>query len=930
MKRGCDRWLLAAALVAVLAVPVLAIDGLVRVSQFGGGVQIWFEAEDYDERDPDDDSHYQVVPAAGAFGEQAEAINRIAGGGRLRYDFNIDEAEGVAGTWHMWGRVINPANQSDYMLVEDDIDDADIPDFPPYPAGDGMAPFDNTDDRIFEGNVGPDWGWFGGSVEGHTKELRDGANSMFLFHRQGNNTVLWDVFMWTDDPAYTPTDEDYQNADILGDLPCDEADTHCAGLAVDGPAGDTAGTYNVTVTATDDNDDEILYTLTANNGVDPPETITSIGDNVLSIFLAEGTWTITVTVDDHRLCDDAAADNTCSEGPFEVKPVEGRGSDKPFRISDYAGGVQIWFEAEDFTERIPDDETFFPIVPGSGALNGLVLSRAGGAGGCVRWDFDISEAQGVGGDWTMWTRLVNPSNLSDYMLIEGDPGDLDIPDVEPYPGGDGAAPFDNADDRVFEATTLQWGWATSAEGHTKSLHDGLNSMFLFHRQGDASREIDVILWSDNPGYVPTDEDYLGAVVVNPPPCEDPGDTACLQIDVDGPAVNGNFVAGFYTVTVEAEDDGQDLILYTLTADNGVDPPIVARTAGDGVLPVDLTVLLQPGTWTLSVTVDDDILCDDADAENTCTHGPFEVRPQEIDQPDFPETPFKISNFGAGVQVWFEAEDYTERIPDDDTYFPVVFAPGAYGDDELAVSRGGGAGGCMRWDFDIEEAGGFAGEWRMWGRVINPSNLSDYLIVLGDQQDFEIPNVEPYPGGDSVPPFTNGDDQVFEGTVGPDWGWFGNGTGHTKDLLDGVNSMYMFHRQGDPTRLLDVIVWTNDPGYVPTDEDYEMAELFEGGGPARPTFHRGDPNDDGAINITDPIGILEFLFAGGGQPPGCLETADVNNDGAVNITDPVGLLGFLFGGEGVVAPPGPVSEPCGPDPDAPNTAGDLGCGSYTNC
>ena len=139
-------------------------------------------------------------------------------------------------------------------------------------------------------------------------------------------------------------------------------------------------------------------------------------------------WTITVTVDDHRLCDDEAADNTCSEGPFEVKPVEGRGSDKPFRISNYDGGVQIWFEAEDFTERIPDDDTFYPVINGGG-LNGRVLSRAGGAGGCIRWDFDISEAEGVGGEWVMWSRLINPRNHSDYLLVEGHPGDLDIHDL---------------------------------------------------------------------------------------------------------------------------------------------------------------------------------------------------------------------------------------------------------------------------------------------------------------------------------------------------------------------------------------------------------------------------------------------------------------------------------------------------------------------
>ncbi len=35
---------------------------------------------------------------------------------------------------------------------------------------------------------------------------------MYIFHRQGDNTVFWDVFMWTDDPMYTPNDEDYRNA----------------------------------------------------------------------------------------------------------------------------------------------------------------------------------------------------------------------------------------------------------------------------------------------------------------------------------------------------------------------------------------------------------------------------------------------------------------------------------------------------------------------------------------------------------------------------------------------------------------------------------------------------------------------------------------------------------------------------------------------
>ncbi|MHC4744353.1 MAG: right-handed parallel beta-helix repeat-containing protein, partial [Planctomycetota bacterium] len=99
---------------------------------------------------------------------------------------------------------------------EGDPGDADIPTAPPYPGGIDAPPFDNGDDRIFEEDVGPRWGWAGaGHKQGHTKKLQDGENTMYIFHRQGNNTVFWDVFMWTDSPDYVPTDEDYQNATIV-------------------------------------------------------------------------------------------------------------------------------------------------------------------------------------------------------------------------------------------------------------------------------------------------------------------------------------------------------------------------------------------------------------------------------------------------------------------------------------------------------------------------------------------------------------------------------------------------------------------------------------------------------------------------------------------------------------------------------------------
>ncbi|MHC4656989.1 MAG: right-handed parallel beta-helix repeat-containing protein [Planctomycetota bacterium] len=196
----------------LLTMPVYAINNYNNIiSNYGGAHQIWFEAEDYDERNPDTDRYYPVVDAADAFGQ---AINRGGGaGGMIRWTFDISAADGKGGTWYFWARILNPANQSDYMLVEGDPDDADIPPGPSFPGGDGAAPFDNGDDRIFEENVGPPWGWArAGHEEGHTKELQDGENTMYIFHRQGNATVFWDVFMWTDSPNYVPTDEDYQNA----------------------------------------------------------------------------------------------------------------------------------------------------------------------------------------------------------------------------------------------------------------------------------------------------------------------------------------------------------------------------------------------------------------------------------------------------------------------------------------------------------------------------------------------------------------------------------------------------------------------------------------------------------------------------------------------------------------------------------------------
>jgi len=93
--------------------------------------------------------------------------------------------------------------------------------------------------------------------------------------------------------------------------------------------------------------------------------------------------------------------------------------------------------------------------------------------------------------------------------------------------------------------------------------------------------------------------------------------------------------------------------------------------------------------------------------------------------------YKISNYGDAHQIWFEAEDYDERNPDTDQYYPVVDAADAFGQ---AITRAGGAGGMIRWTFDIRAADGKAGTWYFWARVLNPDNQSDYMLVAPPSQE----------------------------------------------------------------------------------------------------------------------------------------------------------------------------------------------------
>src|SRR6185369_9606939 len=74
------------------------------------------------------------------------------------------------------------------------------------------------------------------------------------------------------------------------------------------------------------------------------------------------------------------------------------------------------------------------------------------------------------------------------------------------------------------------------------------------------------------------------------------------------------------------------------------------------------------------------------------------------------------------------------------------------------------------------------------------------------------------------------------------------------------------------------------------------------------FLRGDTNDDGSIDLTDPIFVLLHLFAGG--EIACRRSADADDGGTLEITDAVQLLAYLFLGG---PPPAAPFPECGADP-----------------
>lgn len=174
------------------------------------------------------------------------------------------------------------------------------------------------------------------------------------------------------------------------------------------------------------------------------------------------------------------------------------------------------------------------------------------------------------------------------------------------------------------------------------------------------------------------------------------------------------------------------------------------------------------------------------------------------------------------------------------------------------------------------------------------------------------------------------DWTLHQNIGPDLLITGNGT-YVVDLVAGTHQMTLdLVVDGTPQQFMSSGDFgpdaTNYPQLLEIDL-YSALDTCEFDGiqvraVLMRDFRRGDCNDDGTVDIGDPVATLPLLFSQPAPPP-CVDACDANGDGNFNLGDTVYLLNHLFVNGPAPTDPFPT---CGLDP----TAEQLFCLSFESC
>ena len=766
----------------------------------------------------------------------------------------------------------------------------------------------------------------------------------------------------------------------------DFQDSHCEDLIVeppfDGDFGD-AGIYTVTAFGDDDTGDAISFTFFADSDGGQQMVVGPGPEDFATFNILAGTWTFSVLVDDGVRCDDEAADARCTSEPVEIAGSENLALGKPTaqssQLGGFAPGLAVDGDPGNFTHTASGQSPAIWEVDLLGEFDIAFVDLFNRQGCCssrlrdvivsihdvsfLNDDPPTGEAAADAPIWdsALWeSPVLNPENI--LGAFPNGPPVLSIELDEPVAGqfvrvtrlGDPDLSGSGGQGNQDEGAVLQLGEVeiysvpedcpADGDSHCEDLtidpdpliNDGDPGTYTLTAFGDddsgdelrytfraveaegAEIVIGPIL-DPFTNIVLVEGTWTISVTVDDDRCPDQAadatctiekkvgcfgeaDTHCEGLEVIPPPIGG---CGFYTVTALADDDSGDEILYTFTADNGIDAPMTqGPQAADTA-----TFNLGTGDWTISVSVDDDPLCDDVANDATCV--------EEIEVGECPEN---IASFGIA--------DHSSQLAG---FGPDLALDGNFGNFTHTISGNDGLGPAI-WEVDLTDEFDIAAVVLHNRTSCCGSRLRDVIVSVHDVSFRE----DDPPLGETADDVPIWDSAIWESDVlNPENELGAFPLGPPRLIVDvaGANGGAVQGRFIRVTRLADDDLsgtegqGNNDEATVLSLGEVEVFECTDGdcGGdpPDGNQFRRGDADGSGQINITDGIFILNFLFLGG-PDPACADAADADDSAAINITDGIFVLNFLFlGGPDPAAP----FENCGVD-----TTGDApGCAEqHANC
>jgi hypothetical protein len=602
----------------------------------------------------------------------------------------------------------------------------------------------------------------------------------------------------------------------------DHGDTSCGGLSIEPPVGGGAGLHLLTADASDATGDEILYTFVAVDAIGSRIEIGPGPSNFAEIDLRVGSWTVSVTVDDSKICDDVGASATCTEQVDVDAPDDpNKALFRPSRqSSDYVASLGAGLANDgvltNFTATGPADENptwEVDLIDEIDITSILIHNR--GDGCCQSRLRDISvtilDNWGEDGEILFESELLNEENVLGGGGTGGPPV-LSI-DLVALTGG----PVKGRIVRVVRTPDPDLS-GTGGQGNA----DEANVM------------------------------SIGEVEVFDTLCLE-SEAVCDSVIVEGPEDEG---PGLYTLTAIAS--GGLLRYYTFTASNGVDPEFSIGPQESEIA----SFQLLPGTWTFTVVVSDSIRCVNESPDGQCQA----------------TATVRSLGFGDNIALGKPATQSTDFIP---TLGAVNAVDGNYGNLTATAS----ADDAATWEVDLEGTFPI-NTIVLYNRGDGccQSRLRDITVTILDAEggivwESELLNEENELGGMTTdgPPRLLIELRELEGrdlsgarvrvARLPDPDLSGTGGGGNVD-------------EANVLSLGEVEVWSqsvvNGKNFVRGDADasgtinitdgiFILGFLFLGG--TTPGCQDASDTDDSeALNITDGIYILSFLFLGGSPPP----------------------------------------------------------------